>query len=68
MTTTDMFNWSARSAPASTDDTHGTVGAVAVDSQGNVAYATSTGGINAKMPGRMGDSPVVGNYTMFCKA
>ncbi|KAI0209851.1 Isoaspartyl peptidase/L-asparaginase [Lamellibrachia satsuma] len=49
-----------RSAPASTDDTHGTVGAVAVDSQGNVAYATSTGGINAKMPGRMGDSPVVG--------
>ena len=39
---------------------YGTVGAVAVDDKGNVAYATSTGGINAKMPGRMGDTPVIG--------
>ena len=40
---------------------YGTVGAVAIDEQGNVAYATSTGGINAKMPGRMGDTPIIGN-------
>jgi beta-aspartyl-peptidase (threonine type) len=39
---------------------HDTVGAVAVDERGNVAYATSTGGISAKMAGRVGDSPLVG--------
>jgi len=38
-----------------------TVGAVAVDACGNFAYATSTGGITAKQPGRVGDSPVPGN-------
>ena len=44
----------------SVDDSHDTVGAIALDSQGNVAYATSTGGINAKLPGRVGDSPIIG--------
>ncbi|KAF6731549.1 Isoaspartyl peptidase/L-asparaginase [Oryzias melastigma] len=39
---------------------HDTVGAVAVDSSGNVACATSTGGIRNKMVGRVGDSPVIG--------
>ncbi|KAG7276958.1 hypothetical protein CRUP_016448 [Coryphaenoides rupestris] len=39
---------------------HDTVGAVAVDSCGNVACATSTGGIRHKMVGRVGDSPVIG--------
>uniref|UniRef100_A0A8C3X923 Isoaspartyl peptidase/L-asparaginase n=1 Tax=Catagonus wagneri TaxID=51154 RepID=A0A8C3X923_9CETA len=39
----------------------GTVGAVAVDCRGNVAYATSTGGIVNKMPGRVGDTPCVGS-------
>ncbi|XP_030234443.1 isoaspartyl peptidase/L-asparaginase [Gadus morhua] len=39
---------------------HDTVGAVAVDSCGNVACATSTGGIRNKMVGRVGDSPVIG--------
>ena len=39
---------------------HDTVGAVAVDKQGNVACATSTGGITAKMVGRVGDSPIIG--------
>ncbi|KAF5910123.1 isoaspartyl peptidase/L-asparaginase [Clarias magur] len=38
----------------------GTVGAVAVDVQGNVACATSTGGIINKMEGRVGDTPCVG--------
>ncbi len=39
---------------------HGTVGAVAVDSAGALAAATSTGGIHNKYPGRIGDSPLVG--------
>ncbi|ELW52039.1 isoaspartyl peptidase/L-asparaginase isoform X1 [Tupaia chinensis] len=39
----------------------GTVGAVALDSKGNVAYATSTGGIVNKMVGRVGDTPCVGS-------
>jgi beta-aspartyl-peptidase (threonine type) len=39
---------------------HDTVGAVAVDLDGNVAAATSTGGITFGMPGRVGDSPLVG--------
>jgi len=41
-----------------------TVGAVAVDKEGNVAAATSTGGISLKVPGRIGDSPLIGcgNY------
>lgn len=38
----------------------GTVGAVAVDVRGNLASATSTGGLANKMPGRVGDSPVIG--------
>ncbi|XP_069000176.1 isoaspartyl peptidase/L-asparaginase [Embiotoca jacksoni] len=40
---------------------HDTVGAVAVDCDGNVACATSTGGIRNKMVGRVGDSPVIGS-------
>jgi L-asparaginase / beta-aspartyl-peptidase len=42
---------------------HGTVGAVALDKDGNLAAATSTGGYTAKMPGRVGDSPLVGAGT-----
>jgi beta-aspartyl-peptidase (threonine type) len=38
----------------------GTVGAVALDSTGGLAAATSTGGIHNKYPGRVGDSPLVG--------
>uniref|UniRef100_A0A8C5W9Z0 Isoaspartyl peptidase/L-asparaginase n=1 Tax=Leptobrachium leishanense TaxID=445787 RepID=A0A8C5W9Z0_9ANUR len=37
-----------------------TVGAVAIDSHGNVSCATSTGGITNKMVGRVGDSPIIG--------
>ncbi len=42
----------------------GTVGAVALDMNGNIAAATSTGGRMGKMPGRVGDSPIIGagNY------
>ncbi|MGA0421714.1 isoaspartyl peptidase/L-asparaginase [Escherichia coli] len=38
----------------------GTVGAVALDLDGNLAAATSTGGMTNKLPGRVGDSPLVG--------
>jgi beta-aspartyl-peptidase (threonine type) len=37
-----------------------TVGAVALDMDGNVAAATSTGGFPLKLPGRIGDSPLIG--------
>jgi beta-aspartyl-peptidase (threonine type) len=37
-----------------------TVGCVAVDSNGNIAATSSTGGISNKLPGRVGDSPVMG--------
>ena len=43
--------------------TVGTVGAVARDSAGRLAAATSTGGMNGKRPGRVGDSPVIGAGT-----
>ena len=42
---------------------HGTVGAVALDEAGNLAAATSTGGYTGKLPGRVGDSPIVGAGT-----
>jgi L-asparaginase / beta-aspartyl-peptidase len=42
---------------------HGTVGAVACDRDGNLAAATSTGGIAGKLPGRIGDSPIIGAGT-----
>jgi L-asparaginase / beta-aspartyl-peptidase len=42
---------------------HGTVGAVARDRHGNLAAATSTGGMTAKAPGRVGDTPVIGAGT-----
>jgi len=38
----------------------GTVGAVALDKNGDVAAATSTGGFTLKFPGRIGDSPLIG--------
>lgn len=41
----------------------GTVGAIAIDSLGNVAAATSTGGITGKLPGRIGDTPILGAGT-----
>jgi len=42
---------------------HGTVGAVARDRHGNLAAATSTGGLTAKHPGRIGDTPIIGAGT-----
>lgn len=42
---------------------YGTVGAVALDSYGNLAAGTSTGGMTYKMKGRVGDSPIIGAGT-----
>ena len=43
-----------------TEEKHGTVGAVVLDTFGTLAAATSTGGIQNKYPGRVGDSPLIG--------
>ncbi len=45
------------------DMKYGTVGAVAVDKDGNVAAGTSTGGLTGKRWGRIGDSPIIGAGT-----
>ncbi len=50
-------------APASQPDKHGTVGAVALDKHGNLAAATSTGGMTNKRFGRVGDTPLIGAGT-----
>lgn len=46
------------------DKKYGTVGAVALDQAGNLAAATSTGGVTNKKYGRVGDSPIVGAGTI----
>ena len=48
------------SDPLDVDKKFGTVGAVALDSRGNLAAATSTGGITNKQVGRIGDAPIIG--------
>jgi beta-aspartyl-peptidase (threonine type) len=53
----------ASPTPVSDKDRHGTVGAVALDQAGNLAAATSTGGMTNKRAGRIGDSPVIGAGT-----
>jgi beta-aspartyl-peptidase (threonine type) len=45
----------------SEDQKYGTIGAIARDDKGNLAAATSTGGIVNKRMGRVGDSPIVGS-------
>jgi beta-aspartyl-peptidase (threonine type) len=42
---------------------HGTTGAIALDSHGNLAAGTTTGGTSWKLPGRVGDSPIIGAGT-----
>ena len=49
--------------PATVDYKFGTVGAVALDANGNIAAGTSTGGMTAKRWGRVGDSPIIGAGT-----
>ena len=52
-----------RSISLDHDRKFGTVGAVALDRKGDLAAATSTGGMNNKLPGRVGDSPLIGSGT-----
>jgi beta-aspartyl-peptidase (threonine type) len=53
----------ARDHDISIEYPKGTVGAVALDANGNLAAATSTGGLNGKAPGRIGDTSVIGAGT-----
>ncbi len=61
----DAAGLSAPQAKAPLDERNkfGTVGAVALDARGHLAAATSTGGLTNKLPGRVGDSPLVGAGT-----
>ncbi|MFD9904522.1 isoaspartyl peptidase/L-asparaginase family protein [Streptomyces sp. NPDC059063] len=58
-------NKKAADSPAALADAQskGTVGAVAVDGRRDLAAATSTGGMTNKLPGRVGDSPLIGSGT-----
>jgi beta-aspartyl-peptidase (threonine type) len=53
----ERFANSERASP------YGTVGSVALDKCGNLAAGTSTGGFGRKIPGRVGDSPIIGAGT-----
>src|SRR5690606_32886921 len=57
------FARARRDARTAADAAPGTVGAVARDRDGHLAAATSTGGTAGKLPGRVGDSPIVGAGT-----
>ena len=46
----------------SSDFDVGTVGAVAINSKGQIAVATSTGGMSGKLDGRVGDTPISIKY------
>ncbi len=56
-------NYQAAHAALPSQYKMGTVGAVALDSQGNLAAGTSTGGMTAKRFGRIGDAPIIGAGT-----
>jgi beta-aspartyl-peptidase (threonine type) len=55
-----LKRWQAAPRETQADAQHGTVGAVAIDRVGNFAAATSTGGVARKLPGRIGDSAILG--------
>lgn len=58
-----LDHFASRSKDEREGSKFGTVGAVAVDGEGNVAAATSTGGMTNKAWGRIGDSPLIGAGT-----
>jgi beta-aspartyl-peptidase (threonine type) len=55
--------WRLAALKAGLKGHHGTVGAVALDADGDLAAATSTGGYTGKLAGRVGDSPIIGAGT-----
>ncbi len=65
----ELEEWKARTRPGKSrsgggvSDHWGTVGAVALDRNGTLAAGTSTGGMTGKLPGRLGDSPIIGAGT-----
>lgn len=59
----DLDHDGAARAASPADDKFGTVGAVARDARGDLAAATSTGGMTNKQWGRVGDSPIIGAGT-----
>jgi beta-aspartyl-peptidase (threonine type) len=58
-----LLNNKTLKQPENHDDKYGTVGAVALDLHGNLAAATSTGGMSNKKFGRIGDAPIIGAGT-----
>jgi beta-aspartyl-peptidase (threonine type) len=64
----DAADNNAAVAPPLNEKKFGTVGAVALDAQGRLAAATSTGGMTAKRWGRVGDVPVIGAGTYASNA
>ena len=56
----DGATLNASGDPIDPEHKFGTVGAVAIDELGNLAAATSTGGMTNKQAGRVGDSPIIG--------
>jgi L-asparaginase / beta-aspartyl-peptidase len=60
VTPAQRAQWEELSRRAGRGTSHGTVGAVARDARGHLAAATSTGGMAMKVPGRVGDSPLIG--------
>lgn len=63
ITQQQLDHWKAVKRKAFVENKFGTVGAVALDLNGNLAAATSTGGIMNKLPGRVGDSAIIGAGT-----
>ncbi|MFX0170498.1 MAG: isoaspartyl peptidase/L-asparaginase family protein [Candidatus Hodarchaeota archaeon] len=61
ITSREKKRWEKGKEDIFTPNKRGTVGAVAVDSRGKLASATSTGGSPFKMVGRLGDTPVIGS-------
>ncbi|KXF75303.1 isoaspartyl peptidase [Paramesorhizobium deserti] len=62
-TTTAVLDHDGGGKPLDEDRKFGTVGAVALDAHGNLAAATSTGGMTNKRPGRISDSALIGAGT-----
>ncbi|MFW5703806.1 MAG: isoaspartyl peptidase/L-asparaginase family protein [Patescibacteria group bacterium] len=60
---TAQINQNSQLSTIEEPEQHSTVGAVALDAQGNLAAGTSTGGLELKRYGRIGDSPIIGAGT-----
>ena len=52
--------WKAKQVPVADPENHDTIGMVAMDNMGNIAGACTTSGLSWKIPGRVGDSPIIG--------